>query len=325
MAKTYKSLSLEDRERIAVLVQAGRGVREIARSLGRDPGTISRELRRSTDRAGEACYLPHKAHARAAQLRKASHKRQRLRIPGLIGYARRQLRRGWSPERIAGRWRRLGRTPVSHEAIYQWVYAEAPELINFLTCAHRKRRRHCRARGDRFIPIPSRKPISQRPKEADDRKQAGHWESDLVLGPRQKSALQVNVERKARYTRLKRLTRKTANAVRKSINRSLARYPKHMLRTITFDNGRENVEHQLVDAVLGTKSYFCEPMHSWEKGSVENVAGLIRRRLPRTIDFSTLAAKEVRQLERWLNGLPRKCLGYQTAEEAFRASVALAG
>lgn len=325
MDNTYKRLSFEDRERIAVLRQGGLGVRRIARALHRSPGTISRELSRNSNTVPANCYLAHKAQRRADELKRSSHKRDRLRAPGLRAYARRQLQRGWSPERIAGRWNTLGHEPASHEAIYQWVYAEAKELIRFLPCAHRKRKRHCRVRGRKFIPIPSRKPISERPKAAADRKQAGHWEADLVLGPRQLSALQLIVERKTRYVHVKRLTGKKANVVRSSINRSLARYPKHMRRTITFDNGRENVEHQRIDRILGTKSYFCEPMHSWEKGSVENAAGLIRRRLPRTTDFATLPIKAIRKTQRWLNGLPRKCLGYQTPEEAFRASVALAG
>lgn len=325
MVKTYRRLSLEDRERIAVLKQSGLGVRKIAKALGRDPATISRELSRNSNVVAASCYLAHKAQLRADQLKGSSHKRDRLRMPGLRAYARRQLKRGWSPERIAGRWKRIGHGPTSHEAIYQWIYAEAKELIRFLPCAHRKRRRHCRARGSKFIPIPSRTPISERPKVVADRRQAGHWEADLVLGSRQLSALQLVVERKTRYVHVKRLSGKKAKVVRTSINRTLARHPKHMRRTITFDNGRENVEHRLIDRALGTKSYFCEPMHSWEKGSVENAAGLIRRRLPRSIDFSTLPLEVIRKTQRWLNGLPRKCLGYKTAEEAFRASVALAG
>lgn len=325
MLRTYSRLSLDDRERIAVLKQSGLGVREIARRLGRNPGTVSRELSRNSTAILASCYLAHKAQLRADKLKGSSHKRDRLRLPGLRAYARRQLKRGWSPERIAGRWKRLGHGQSSHEAIYQWIYAEAEELIRFLPYAHRKRRRYCRVRGSKFIPIPSRTPISERPKAVAGRKQFGHWEADLVLGPRQLSVLQLIVERKTRYVHVKRLKGKKARVVRNSINRTLARYPKHMRRTITFDNGRENVEHPMIDRALGTRSYFCEPMHSWEKGSVENAAGLIRRRLPRTIDFGTLPVEAIRKTQRWLNGLPRKCLGYQTAEEAFRASVALAG
>jgi IS30 family transposase len=324
MSKSYGRLSFVDREKIAVLKQGGLGVRKIAKRLGFNPSTVSRELRRNSSGVQDTCYLAHKAQLRAEKLKASSHKRYRLSRPRLVGYVRHHLKRGWSPERIAGRWRLLGHQPISHEAIYQWIYAEAKELIQYLPRAHRQRRRYCRVRGAKFIPIPSRKSISERPKAAANRRQAGHWESDLVLGPRQRSALQLIVERKTRYVRVKRLSGKTAKAVRTSINRSLARYPKHLLRTITFDNGRENVEHQLVDRALGTKSYFCEPMHSWEKGTVENTAGLIRRRLHRTTDFSTLSLAAVRQTERWLNSLPRKCLGYKTAEEAFRASVALA-
>ena len=235
------------------------------------------------------------------------------------------LRRGWSPERIAGRWKVLGKEPISHEAIYQWIYTQAREFIPCLVRARRRRLRRGHSSKHKSSHIPSRTPISERPAIVERRKQAGHWEGDTIISRQSRPVLQVLVERKTRYTRLRKLRSKEAAAMRESTNRALARYPKHLRRSITYDNESENTQHILVNARLGTVSYFCAPMHSWEKGSVENVAGLVRRRLPKKTDFAMVSLDQVKRTERWLNGLPRRCLGFQTPAEAFRRSVALTG
>jgi Transposase and inactivated derivatives, IS30 family len=142
MITTYKQLSVEERETLAILRGQGKGVREIARELGRDPSTICRELKRNAPPIRSGYYLAHKAQARAASRRSLAVHRKRLKTPRLRAYVNRQLRRGWSPELIAGRLVSLGwRDHMSYEAIYQWVYGEAMDLIPFLTRAHRKRRR----------------------------------------------------------------------------------------------------------------------------------------------------------------------------------------
>lgn len=91
-----------------------------------------------------------------------------------------------------------------------------------------------------------------------------------------------------------------------------------LVKSFTYDNGSENTEHELVNKILGTTSYFCEPYHSWEKGTVENTIGLIRRRLPKKTDFATISNKELQGIERWLNNRPRKCLNFNTPAEALR-------
>jgi IS30 family transposase len=106
--------------------------------------------------------------------------------------------------------------------------------------------------------------------------------------------------------------------VRVALNRSLARYPKSLRRTLTYDNGSENAEHLRVNRTLGARSYFCAPYHSWEKGSVENVIGLTRRHLPKRTDFARLSSRKIRRVESALNRLPRKCLGFRTPQELFR-------
>lgn len=323
MPRKYKQLDAEERDRLSLLKVQGKSMREIAGLMGRDVSTISRELKRNTVWVPEG-YLPHKAQKTAERRQAVGHERERLRERGLKSFVTRMLHRGWSPERIAGRWKKLGRDPISHEAIYQWVYADAKNLVPLLLRAHRRRRRsknYSKSR-DNWL-IPSRTPISQRPQIVDFRQQPGHWEGDTIISSKSRPALQVIVERKTRYTRLLKLEGKNAVSVRKSISRALRKYPKHLRRTITYDNGSENFQHMKINEALGMASYFCEPMRSWQKGSVENVAGLVRRRLPKRTDFAMVSKAQVKKTEHWLNSLPKKCLGFKTPAEAFRECVAL--
>lgn len=103
-----------------------------------------------------------------------------------------------------------------------------------------------------------------------------------------------------------------------ALNRTLAQYPARLRLSLTYDNGSENTEHRRVNVVLGTRSFFCAPFHSWEKGTVENTIGLVRRFFPKGTDFTRLPARAIKHVERWLNHRPRKCLNYQTPAEVFR-------
>jgi len=325
--RTYRQFSSEERDRLSLLKVEGKSLRSIAKLMGRDVSTISRELKRGVVWAEEG-YLPHKAQMLSNRRKTVGHERERLRMPGLKGFATRMLKQGWSPERIAGRWKALGGRPVSHEAIYQWIYADCRNMVPHLLHAHRRRCRYRYKQANRarwWDNIPSRTPISQRPEAANLRQELGHWEGDTIISSKSLPALQVLVERKTRYARLCKLPAKQAAAVKRSISNALGRYPRHLRRSITYDNGSENTQHVAINKRLGTASYFCEPMHSWEKGSVENVAGLVRRRLPKRTDFAMVSVAQVKKTEHWLNSLPRKCLGFKTPAEAFRQSVALSG
>src|SRR3989344_4912610 len=122
MANTYEQLKQEERDLIAVLKGQGLSLRAMAERLGRSPSTLSRELRRNAPPVHSGYYLAHKAQARAEERIARGRQRKRLKDPRLRAYARRRLKAGWSPERIAGRWKRMGRGRISHEAVYQWVY-----------------------------------------------------------------------------------------------------------------------------------------------------------------------------------------------------------
>lgn len=326
MPRPYKHLTADERDHLSILRSQGHSLRAIARALKRNPGTISRELTRNRSSPRYDCYLAHAAQRRAVARWQHAVRRKRLRDPWAKQYIARQLGRGWSPELIAGRMKRLrpGHT-FSHEAIYQWVYAEARQLIPCLARSFKRRQR----RGySRKIPkhfIQQRVSIAERPESANQRRQIGHWEVDTMLTRQGKAALQLAVDRKSRYTVLNKLAGKTGVAMRMGLNRSLARWPRAARRTITYDNGRENVEHLLVNATLGTRSYFCTPYTSQERGTVENTAGLVRRFFPRKTSFATITRKRVKAVERWLNHRPRRILNFRTPAEVFRSSVALRG
>ncbi len=173
--------------------------------------------------------------------------------------------------------------------------------------------------------IPSRTSIEKRPKYIEKRIQHGHWETDTVVSRKSKRSLAVVLERSSRLVQISKIAAKTSWRFSAAINRKLKCYPQNVLRTITYDNGSENVEHQKVNELLGTKSFFCNPYHSWEKGSVEYAVGLIRRFLPKKTDFAMISYQKIKRIEHLLNARPRKCLQFKTPREVFYSKVALAG
>lgn len=326
MPRGYSHLGEEERDILAVMRGERKSLREIARILSRAPSSLSRELNRNAPPIRRGRYLPHKAQARYETRNQERARRLRLKSARIRRYVGQRLAAGWSPELIAGRMALLWPLEhVSHEAIYGWIYAEARKHILNLVRSHRKRQRRGYSRKHAKPHIPGRVAIAERPAVVETRRQMGHWEADTVVSRQSKAALQVIVERKARYTKIGKMSARSACQMRIGMNRMLSRYPASVLKTMTYDNGTENTEHLGVNEVLGTRSYFCTPFHSWERGTVENTIGLVRRWLPKKTDFATVSNRQVKTIERWLNHRPRKCLNYKTPAEVFRAAVALTG
>jgi IS30 family transposase len=252
-----------------------------------------------------------------------SHKRPRLKNCQTREYVAGRLKLGWSPEQIAGRLK-IGKSSlsISHEAIYQYVYEENPELIKYLARSHRKRWSRGHSHKHRKAHIPERTPITERPPEVEMRKSAGHWEGDTIVSKKSLAALQVLVERKTRIIRLTKMCRKTSAIMSRGIIHRLSCLPERLRMTLTYDNGPENADHLKVNKILGMRSYFCAPYHSWEKGTVENSIGLVRRYFPKKIDFATISPTQVMSVEDALNDRPRKCLHYSTPREAFSGAIA---
>jgi len=326
MPKPYKHLTKHERDILSVLKSKGQKIREIARTLGRDPGTISRELKRNVPPINTGYYLAHKAHDRATQRAITSRTHQRLKNDQIRKHVKRKIKNGWSPELIAGHLKTLQpELSISHEAIYQWLYTDARVLIPLLVRAHKNRKRRGYSRRHKKTHIPERVSIKQRPEHVLQRQELGHWETDTAVSRQSLAALQVSVERKSRITKLGKLKRKGAHQMSISLTRRLSRYPKALRLSITYDNGSENTEHVRTNKILGTQSYFCEPFHSWERGTVENTIGLVRRFFPKKTDFAKISKNRIKSVERWLNNRPRKCLGFKTPAEVFAAGVALQG
>ena len=325
--KYYIQLSQEERDRIAALYAQQVSRSEIARQLQRNKSTISREITRNKAPIRNV-YGACRAHNKAKDRKQQAGQRPRLKNKTIRRYVIRHLRMEWTPEQIAGRLhRKYPQHRICVESIYQFIYdPEVRRRENFVAVlprAHRIRNRRGQRKTHRKMHIPERISIIERPEAVQHRKQAGHWESDTVIARTSRSALLATVERKSRYTKLAKLARRTAKQVRISLNRSFSQYPKKLRRTITYDNGQENVEHITVNKTLGTRSYFCQPYHSWEKGTVENTIGIIRRTFPKKTNFDLVSRKDVKRLERKLNNTPRKILHYQTPKEVFDKIVAL--
>jgi len=327
MKNTYKHLSSEERDKIAYLRAKGKGITDIARAIGRDKSTISRELKRN--RAPKYnVYLANKAHQRAVRRKSLSVRHQRIRNPLIRRYIMKELKAKWSPELIAGRLSlEHPGLHISHEAIYQFIYDKKTHkehnLVKYLARAHKRRRLRTHSHRHKSLHIPRRISIKERPQEANMRLQSGHWEADTIISRRSKAALGIMLERTSRRIHLAKLPAKTAAYFRAAINRRLSRYPQHLRLSITYDNGCENVEHEYTNKVLGTKSYFCEPFHSWERASLENAVGIIRRFFPKKTDFALVTKEQVKRVENLINTRPKKCLNYQTPNEFFYSSVAL--
>ncbi len=316
MGRVYTQLKLEEREQMMCLRSGGKSFREIAEVLGRHHTTISREFKRFTR---PKKYWPSVAQAVSERRKQEAGRRTRLKSDRVREYVREKLITGWSPEQIAGRIS-LDEPllSVSHEAIYQWVYSDAEELISYLPRHARKRQDRSSVRAKRVL-IPNRTNIGMRPLEVSERRVFGHWEADLMVSRQSKAVLQVLVERMSRYVKLTKLPGSTPLHTREAIVRRLLREKRSARLSITYDNGIENRDHELINQKLKTKSYFCNPYHSWEKGTVENTAGLVRRFAPKRTDFAKIPNAWIKRIEDSINNRPRKCLQYQTPKEMFQS------
>ena len=224
----------------------------------------------------------------------------------------------WSPELISDRLRLAGGLSVSHESIFRFIYTEAWESIPFLARSHKRRWSRVPGGRPRKSRIANRVGIEDHPGEVDNREQFGHWESDSVVSRASKVSLNVLVERKSRYLNLSKLPGQTSIHTRRAIVGRLSEYSESARRSITYDNGSENVDHGLVNTELRTRSYFCNSYRSREKGTVENTAGLMRRYIPKGTDIGKYTHSEIEEIEWRLNNRSRKCLGFQTPTEVFQ-------
>ena len=315
--KQYTHLSFEEREDIAYYRRHGYSLRRIAQELNRSPATISRELRRHASDRGT--YCAERARHEAVQIRKHKGQYVHLKNDTIRSYVIETIRRGWSPEQISGRISRdLPGHSISHEAIYQYLYRrQNKELCAYLPTRRAKRRKRLARNSRCTVYMRGKRSISERPLDVNSRTIPGHWEIDIIVGKGQNSSLIVLVERSTRFTFLVLPWDRTSHSFAQAVMPLLASLPDHLRKTLTLDNGSENAQFQAIERITQMKCYFCHPYHSWEKGTVENTNGLIRRMFPKKTDFRTVSAQSILDFQRSLNNRPRKVLGYLTPQECF--------
>jgi len=309
MGKQYNQITHSERSIIASLLKAGWSQRAIAKELDRAPSSVSREISRNFGKDLSALNLSQKAQRKSAKRKQTAHKLPRLKNQFIRDYVEEKIKLGWSPEQIAGRITiEHPEYKTNHESIYLYLFEDARHLLEMLPRKrkHRKRRTYSKKRGKREIP--NAVSIEQRNPDILGRNTAGHWEVDTAYSALSGSnnALRVLVERKSRLLKISKLKRRTAKHTRVALVRRLKPLPSELTQTLTFDNGTENSDHLIIASALNAKTFFCHPYASFEKGSVENSIGLIRRVLPKGTNFDNISHQQIRALETLLNSRPRK-------------------
>ena len=317
--KKINKIKAWERDQIAVMLASGASKRSISRTLGRSLSSILDEIKRNSQ-AGE--YQAIRAEELSQIRNQKSRRLNPLKNPTVYSYVVDKLRCGWSPEQIAGRLKRNnnGKTVICHETIYRYIYSVTGKqkgLSEYLTRKHRKRRpwygRCLYRRG-----ISNRISIRERPVEINDRSTFGHWETDVVEGKAHLGGIQSMLERKTRFYDCRLLSNIDSECGHQAQTDMLVKYPKPARQSLTLDNGKENYNHHKLNRDYDIKTYFCDPNCAWQKGSNENHNGILRRYIPKKTDLTTISQFELDAIVEEINNRPRKCLSYETPNEAFK-------
>lgn len=319
---SYTHLNPSERIVIERMKRLGSSQGEIARMLGRDPGTICRELRRNGDGSG---YDPHWANVQYWKRREQKRLRYKTGDSRLMHRVIGRLKDGWSPEQVCGRFRHHEyaldpRMSISHETIYRYVWADKRRggtLWKYL----RKKRNKYGKRGTGRHPnqwIRGRVSIDERSAVVAEQGRIGDWEADTLYGRNRESCMVTLVERKSLFSSATHVASSTAYAVNHAILQSLLHIPKQLIHTLTVDNGKEWADFKELENQIHASVYFTHPYSAWERPVNENLNGLLRQYLPRKSDLRCTTAHQLDEILQRLNDRPRKKHNYRTPREVFR-------
>lgn len=324
MGNSYSHFSQYEREAIETELRVGLSQAEIAKRICRSRSSVCREIRRGS-KSGR--YLAQVAHKTALV---KSHKPRRSAILNdsqAWNYVLELLREKLSPAQISGRLKlEHPDRPEFHmcaETIYRHIYIMPrgelrTQVLEFLRQGRKKRRP--RARGeDRRGQITNMTLIADRPEEAEGREVPGHWEGDLILGAKHGSAIGTLVERKSRLVLLVKLPGADAASALKAFTRAFDRVPEGFKESLTYDRGKEMAKHEKLTETTGVKVFFADPHSPWQRGSNENMNGLLRQYFPKGTDLSAISWQELRKVERSLNSRPRAMHDFYTPQEVWKS------
>ena len=311
MYMRYKHFNKSERLELSILLKKGYSLRDIAGVLGRNPSSVSRELRKNRVFEG---YEPFKAQHKAYVRRKHS-KYQGMKIrenPELEQYIQEKLQVHWSPEQISGRWKMETGQLLTHKAIYKYLYSAYGQSF----CQYLKYKRHQRKRKKNIQSIrgaiQNRVFIDKRPEIINQRERFGDFEADTLGMPKgTRQTLVGMIERKSRCLFIKKISQlKYAIEGMKGLFTSFSQ----IVLSLTLDNGFENSRY----AELGIPTYFCHPYSAWQKGQIENAFSLVREYIPKKKSVSAYSDQEISVIVDIINNTPRKCLNYRTPYEVFK-------
>jgi transposase, IS30 family len=317
---TYTQITLHERYAIWMLRKLGFTPASIARQLKRHRSTITREIRRNIWRENGVTYQPLKAQSYTNERRRVARRGTHFSDQewAFVEYL---LREDWSPEQIEGWCARLGLLAISHETIYRRILKDRKrggtlwQHLRVVTKQYRKRYAAYDSRGR----LAGKRHISERPHAAEHRTRVGHWEGDTVMGsPRDTACILTMVERKSGYVAIGQLDSRQAADVTARMQQLIEAQPRPV-RTLTLDNGTEFHSYRQLEAATDTTCYFATPHHSWERGSNENLNGLVRQYLNKGVSMAHLTQRECQRIADKLNRRPRKRLGFRTPEEVYAA------
>lgn len=317
MAK-YSRITYHERQRIRHLLNENKSLGKIAKELRRSKSSISSEIRRK----GMTTETYNPIHAQADKKFRDKLRGQKKKIVGplkeLIHFL--MLEYHWSPEQISNRLKinypDLEFLHISVEGIYQYVYS-SPLRKTLIAALRTKRKKRGRKRHNGFQRggIKNHVSIHKREQAAMDRSEAGHWESDLIIGGKQRGAIGTIVDRKTRYTLLVCLRSKHTRHVVDRFSDALHTLPPDLRKSITHDHGTELTHHQNLAEKCGISVYFADPGCPWQRPTNENTNGLIREYFPKGSDLTLVTPKQLEKVQFLLNNRPRKCLGFKTPQE----------
>jgi IS30 family transposase len=287
---------------------------DIAKGMGRNKGTLSRELKRNTGQRG---YRYSQADSFAKQ-RHADKPKAKKMVGELKTYVTERLQQHWSPEQISGRLEADGKPGASHETIYRLVLEDKKAGGDLYTCLRHQAKPYRKRYGkhDYRGQIPNRVDIDQRPAIVDEKSRLGDWEADTVIGKGHKGVLVTLTERVSKLNLAICVARKEAVLVKEAIIQALQPV-KDWVKTMTFDNGREFCHHSEIAQQLDCETYFAKPYHSWQRGLNENHNGLLRQYFPKQSPLDTVSQRELDVAISEMNHRPRKSLNYKTPWEVF--------
>lgn len=326
MKNNYKRLQFEERIEIEKMLNQHFSITQIALKLNRNKSTISREINKLNTPYSS---LNSEAFATGKQYDRRWRKSKINQNPELKKFVYDHLKLRWSPDQITTTLKRLfpnNKTMnLSHESIYLHIYVHVKkELKKELIAQLRQKRNYhgnVRRGADKRSIIKDPIRIDERPIEVLGREIPGHWEGDLILGKNRESAIGTLNERTTRTVIIVPLKNRDAKSVRIAFEKAFKSIPKHMKKTLTYDNGTEMAQHKEFAKNTKIKVYFAHPYSPWERPTNENSNGLIRDYFPKGTDFNLISKKRLKEVQNQLNERPRKVLDYKTPKEVFQQHI----